>query len=287
MRLSDALQEGRYWVNAHNGDEYIKSNVQFFKDWVKCQTQCSQIIKEMNTSSKYLLRGTDDTHDSFLQPVRKGKRKPRDSRVEIDQFFEDYRKKWFPQVPNRQKAVFVMLEKVNTRAQLFSDNAKGYGSEMVLVLPKNGSTYFQSGTTQDFYESATYHQIWKLTSMQGELGIHDVSTPMTIQKYKKTSFSISDDVVEANYKEYLKEFKRVEKEMGETEKILDKYFTSGKVNVGDMKTGKSEVMIEHKGYWAFNRMVIQYYCTLAKVKPADMFSKEGLIEIKKSLSSKK
>ena len=239
------------------------------------------------------MRGTSNSDSSYMRKPRSGKRKTLDTDDEIDQFLEDYRKKWFKDVPSRQKAVFAVPTKGTKADNLKSTQASDYGNNLVVIMFKNGFKLFQSGNTKDFTGSKSHDAIQDyLLNLQYFEKDYDIKynpkKMLSFAQFKKLDNYkyYSDDKNQDFYSYYKDEHGNIEKALKELEKQVDSYFTTGVVELKGVKETKGEVIIEHKGYWAFNVDIIKEYCYLEKITPAKMMSQPELKKIKKYLAAK-
>ena len=195
-------------------DEGLEKFVEKNTDFFKNLVQASKtnFAKDMISSGDAFVRGTNDHIGStYIGKVHKERRKPVDTADFIDDFIENYRKKHFPDVPSRQTSTFGVKVSISGGKGSW---ARSYGRPFIAIF-KNGYKCFQSATTKDLYV-------------------------------------ISGDTLHALLKQSIDKPEKKESAYKEIEKILDKHFDGGYTDFTDMKNdGKTEVIFEHKGYWAF------------------------------------
>ena len=95
----------------------------------------------------------------FISAPKTTKRKPTHTNVEADQFIEATRRKKFKRYPSRQKSVFCYVAPTSKITTFSKSIPRIYGNSHYLIFPPNGSSYFQSKETNDFYTSQFYTDI--------------------------------------------------------------------------------------------------------------------------------
>ena len=191
----------------------VTNQVQFKEQFEKVRKDPS-FSKSMSLLHKgvALIRGTYNQELFYYRSPGQKERKPRDSESDVDNFFEDYRKKNYPKIASRKKAVFAFI---NFDAE--------YGNRNMLIFPKNGSKYFQSFESHDFFKSEAYFAAEAIIKGKEEF-------------YRKAGFYKGNKG---------------------PQEVLSDYFENGTTAPEKMKDDFREVIIEHKGYWAFELIMLR------------------------------
>lgn len=149
------------------------------------------------------------------------KRTPKDSRKEIDEYVEEFRKEHFPNIPSRQYSAYSYCFNSSKLPAQISPASLSYGRNH-LVFAVNGTTYFQSNKIDDFYQSAPYQAVSNYASEK--------------QRYDK-----NPDPEEEKY--LAKDKERADFE-------LSKYFKNSKDSLSTLAVNKNEVLFNYtKGYY--------------------------------------
>ncbi len=138
MKLSSLLKENI---------TYEMISISKFATHVK--TYCSEAYNAFNEIDRCLIRGlrrSAGINSNAYKIHKNGKRKLIDTDSRIDEFIEYYRINHYSHLPSRQKSIFCYTSIINTSATV----SFGYGDPYI-VFPIDGSKYFQSKHTDDFY----------------------------------------------------------------------------------------------------------------------------------------
>lgn len=227
---------------------FFYKHLDFFKNIKTATNKCKTIIQAMDKKNIALVRGAKGKKGTYFKSKTATKRKPVDTSPEVDEFIEEFRKKNFPRIPSRQSSVFCFPVLGGKKFIGSSYTASRYGMEFV-VLPVDGSKYFQSNTIDDLYGADLYIHIRTLISYMSK---PTTNTPYNVVKKKR-------ELVDSELNNYFKDY------------------------VGDpsqFRANSGEVVIEHKGYYAFERDVWIEWVDLIE---DGMFSQESLNVIKEYL----
>jgi len=281
------------------GSDLITSSDPFFRNIIKASTVCSDAVKEMLKSGKVLVRNSNNkAHSYYRGPSRN--RKPVDSNQSTDDFFEKYRKKYWPDIPSRRKATFSFSAKVTSRSlDAYEVSDFGYGSQLLVVIPKNGTKYFQSKYIKDFFDSTLSNDIRDHVSLESidrlknalkdaeeDLENRKIDLFNTQKQYGKMAL-MQDEIkmakrrvawaemdLESTHDEYI-----AAKQMQDPKKIeksMDRYFNQINWKISQLITGshKFEVVIEHKGYFAFSVKIWEAYIKQMRIPPLRILEPE-------------
>ena len=223
--------------------QFIKKNSVFFKNILKALHQCQKIIR--STESVGLLRGVKSQESSYFRTKPKTLRNPVDVVPAVDRYIEDFRRSHFSHIPSRQRSVFCYW--IMTQDEDRYENVGSYGTPFVIV-PKDGAVYFQTKEERngDLYDSNLYTKIKELLS----------ESPPDSPRFKAEKKKV-DNLLNGYFKNSVSQFAQF--------RIAPPYI---------------EVVIEHKGYYAFNRSI---YGKWESLIDDFMFSDKSLEIIKKEM----
>jgi ribosomal protein L31 len=240
--------------------------IEFINVIKKVTDKCSDVIAEMKSSKKFLIRmiKTKVKIAGFIKKYT-GKRKPIDTQKNVDEFLEKYRKKWWPDIPSRQKAYFCTTGKMTKNvinAHSFADTQ--YGIQAVVILPVNGTKYFQSKTVGDFTTS-------------------EIAEAISDFLYERAD--VKNNLARAWPQLKIKLKTKMVKHEKRLEKVLDKYFGNYIHTLKNMKHNLAEVVLEGSGYFVFDDEIWTSICKMEKISIMDVFDpsiqKDLLTQMKK------
>ena len=202
----------------------------------KIKKQCS-IAWQAYAKGKGLVRGVREgiSKDyAFIKHLNK--RTPKDSKKEIDEYVEEFRKDHFPNIPSRQYSAYAYCfnsSKIPAQLPAFGNL---YGRPH-LVFAVNGTTYFQSNKIDDFYHSQPYQAISNYASEK--------------QRYEKNP--------DPENEKYLTKDKEI------ADFALSGYFKNSKDSLPTLAVSKKEVLFSYtKGYYIIDASFADQVIEIAK-----------------------
>ena len=234
-------------VSEENILRYIKKDREFFQNILKASLQCKKVIDLMNKKGVLFLRKSSNSDTSYFRSAAIKVRSSVDTPMRIDKYVEKFRRMHFSSIPSRQKSVFCYLTKGEFP---YETEGIGFGPNQFVILPKDGSSYFQSLDVEDFYDSYPYGKV--------------------------NHFVFWDALQYLN----LEPKEICEKK---ADGALEDYFREGITILLQLKPGNHEVIIEHKGYYAFSKSVYELIYEWFKISGNSIFDKESLDLIKETL----
>ena len=203
----------------------------------KIKKQCS-IAWMAFVKGKGIARGVrEGINGDYAFVKHLDKRKPKDSRIDVDNFVEKFRAEHFPNVPSRQFSAYGnMYNSLKVPIEFLYDSSS-YG-RIYLVFPVNGTSYFQSNKIDDFYHSTPYHRVQDFLYAQANL-----------KKFPDLD----------NYK---KEYQDRESRMTDE---LSMYFKDSNNTLQSLKADGKEVLFTYtKGYYIIDRNFKEQVAEIAR-----------------------
>jgi len=226
-------------VNAMNPDEFIEAHRNYFSALIEARKRCGDIVGKMNRSvspAKMLVSGRKKDIEWFRKSTASLERSPVDTEKEVDVFMEKVRKEEYPQRPSRQKAVFCYVGEIWPGSSYHISNLEEilYYGKPYVILPYNGSTYFQSNLAHDFQLSRSY--------IYTKEALHDGN-------------------------------------MEKAKKLAREYFSDSRNDFEKMRE-HFEIIVEHRGYYAFSILQWRLFLTKFKIRDGRMFGEDAMKVLK-------
>ena len=192
-----------------------------------------------------LLRGENSSDEILYRTIRKD-RKPRDSALAIDETFEIYRAKYYPNVPSRRKSIFgYKFKNIDT-------DTTGYGINDYIIFPSHDAKYFSSMETVDFFDSNQYADIIK--AMEEYEYINNIEI---------FGSDVKDIVSKVNLDNFIDYFVNEKKDnlppaIWQARISLAEYFTNSSDNLATIKPN-FEIIIEATMYTAIRKDIFESF----------------------------
>lgn len=188
----------------------------------------SKIVKK-TLEGKGLIRFSKNDQPFYFRQSHTSKRKPLDTKKNVDNFLEKVREKQYPHIPSRQKAIFCFPQKLGLNKIKKIRISSLYGPNVYLIFFKNDARVFQSKDILDFSTSFVDFSI---------------SSFLDVSRKMESGSPVYDDA-----------------ELDALEHI-GRYFKNANLSIDqiDFDNFLNEVVIETSGYWAFDLRFLGTLC---------------------------